>query len=142
MNIVCCITSNRFVPQCYRLPKRACSHFVQQLNASRRCVTPGCSGILIPSSVKMSGLGGAISITFSCNSCLMHHILFESSLKFKGTTKIGAAVQVAFMVAGCTHATYCKVLRYALGIDAVDPNAFMSTIVKMYPIVKQVVDDV
>ena len=115
--------------------------FIQLLNASRRCVTPGCSGILIPSSVKMSGLGGAISITFSCNGCLMHHIPFESSLKFKGTTKIGTAVQVAFIVAGCTHATYCKVLRYALGIDAVGANAFMSTIVKMYPIVKQLVDD-
>ena len=114
---------------------------VQLLNASRCCVTPGCSGILIPSSVKMSGLGGAISITFSCNGCLMHHIPFESSLKFKGTTKIGTAVQVAFIVAGCTHATYCKVLRYALGIDAVGANAFMSTILKMYPIVKRLVDD-
>ena len=51
--------------------------FVQLLNASRLCMTPGSSGILIPSSVKMSGLGGAISITFSCNGCLMHHILFK-----------------------------------------------------------------
>ena len=41
-------------------------------------------------------------------------------------TKIGTAVQVAFIVAGCTHATYYKVLRYALGIDAVGANAFMS----------------
>lgn len=48
---------------------------------------------------------------------------------------------MAFIVAGCTHATYCKVLRYALGIDAVGANAFMSTIVMMYPVVKQLVDD-
>ena len=99
--------------------------------------------VLVPSSVKTSGLGGAVSITFSCSGCLMHHIPFESSLKFEGAcmTKIGVAVQVAFIVAGCTHATYCKALRCALGIDAVGASAFMSTIVKMYPVVKQLVDD-
>ena len=115
--------------------------FVQDLNACRRCATPGCSGILVPSSVKKSGLGGAVSITFSCSGCLMHHILFQSSLKFGGTTKVGTAVQVAFIVAGCTHATYCRALRHALGIDAVGADTFMSTIVKMYPVVKQLVDE-
>ena len=35
----------------------------------------------VSSSVKTSGLGGAVSITFSCSGCLMHHIPFESSLK-------------------------------------------------------------
>ena len=111
---------------------------VEQLNSCRRCVTPGCSGALVPSSVKKSGLGGAISITLSCSGYLLHHFSFESSLKFKGTTKVGAAVQVAFIVAGCTHATYYKALEYALGIDAVGANTFMSTIIiKMYPDVKQ-----
>ena len=106
-------------------------------------MTPGCSGVLVPSSVKKSGLGGAVSITFSCSRCLLHHIPFESSMKFQSfnTTKVGAAVQVAFVVAGCTHATYCKALKYALGIDAVGADTFMSTIVKMYPVVKQMVDE-
>ena len=40
-------------------------YFVQQMNACWRCATPGCSGDLVPSSVKTSGLGGAVSITFS-----------------------------------------------------------------------------
>ena len=35
--------------------------FVQQLNACRHCATPGCSGDL---SVKTSGLGGAVCVTF------------------------------------------------------------------------------
>lgn len=130
------------------MPDRVCfvelkqlDSFVQQLNACRRCATPGCSGDLVPSSVKLSGLGGAVSITFTCAGCLMHHIPFESSLKCDGTTKIGVAVQVAFIVAGCTHATYYKALRYALGIDAVCGDTFMSTIVKMYPVVKQLLDE-
>ena len=38
--------------------------FVQQLNTCRRCVTPGCSGDLFPFSVKTSGLGGVVTITF------------------------------------------------------------------------------
>ena len=50
-------------------------------------------------------------------------------------------MQVAFIVAGCTHATYCRALRYALVIDAVCPETFMSTIVKMYPVVKQLLDE-
>ena len=71
----------------------------------------------------------------------MQHISFESSIKCDGTTKIGVAVQVAFIVAGYTHATYCKALRYALGIDTVCADTFMSTIVKMYPVVKQLLDE-
>ena len=130
------------------IPDRVCfvelkqlDSFVQQLNACRHCSTPGCSGDLVPSHVKTIGLGGAVSITFSCSGCLMHHIPFESSVKCDGTTKIGVAVQVAFVVAGCTHATYCKALRYALGIDAVCADTFMSTLVKMYPVVKQLLDE-
>ena len=68
----------------------------------------------------------------------MHHILFQSSLKFGGTTKVGVAVQV---VAGCTRAIYCRVLKHALRIDAVGADAFMSTIIQMYPVVKQLVDE-
>ena len=115
--------------------------FVELLNSVRCCVTPGCSGALVPSAIKSIGLGGAISITFSCNHCLMHHIPFESSVKCGGTTEVAIAVQVAFLVAGCTHRTYYKALKLALGIDAVCPRVFMSTIVKMYPVMKQMVDE-
>ena len=71
------------------------------------------------------------------------HIPFESSLKFEGTctTKVGAAVQVAFIVTGCTHAT-TKRYKRLLGIDAVGANTFMSTIIKIYPLVKQLVDNI
>ena len=112
--------------------------FIEVMNSVRRCITPGCSGAL---AIKSIGLGGAISITFSCNHCLMHHIPFESSVKCGGTTEVAVAVQVAFLVAGCTHRTYYRALKLALGIDAVTPRVFMSTIVKMYPVVKEMVDE-
>ena len=53
---------------------------------------------------------------------------------------ISIAVQVAFIIAGCTHITYYKVLKHALGIDAVSMPTFQSAIKKMYPVVKLMVD--
>ena len=35
---------------------------------------------------------------------------------------ISVCVQVAFIVAGCTHAVYCKTLQNALGMNTVHPN--------------------
>ena len=56
------------------------------------------------------------------------------------TTEISVAIQVAFIIAGCTHMTYYKVLKHALGIEAVSWSAFYSTIKRMYPVVKEMVD--
>ena len=75
-------------------------YFVEVLNSIQRCVTPGCLGALVPSTLKSIGLSGAISITFSC---LMHHIPNES-MEVQPKL-IAVAVQVAFLVAGCTHTT-------------------------------------
>ena len=52
---------------------------------------------------------------------------------------MSTSVQVAFIVAGSTHAVYYKTLKYALGIDAVCMNVF---IYYMYPIVKSILDDI
>ena len=49
-------------------------------------------------------------------------------------------MQVAFIIAGCTHMTYYKVLQQALGLDAVSFHTFQSTIERMYPVVKSMVD--
>ena len=56
-------------------------------------------------------------------------------------SEVGMAVQVAFIVAGCTHATYYRALKLALGIDAVSAPTFMYTIELMYPVVKEMVDE-
>ena len=112
--------------------------FVEQLNSIRRCITPECNGILIPVHVRSTGLGGALSVSYTCNGCAAHSALFETSSKYElsNTSEISVAVQVAFIVAGCTHATYFKTLKHALGIDAVHMSAFLSTIEGMYPVVK------
>ena len=52
------------------------------------------------------------------------------------------SLQVAFILAGCTHATYYKTLRHALGIKTVGERVFMRTIELMYPVVKVMLDEV
>ena len=116
--------------------------FIEQLNRIRSCVTPGCMGELTPVKVSSVGLGGAVSIKYNCNGCAHQEALFETSSKYElhNTSDISVAVQVAFIVAGCTHTTYYKTLKHALGIDAVHWTAFQSTIKRMYPVVQEMVD--
>ena len=69
---------------------------------------------------------------------------FESSPKFSGIGKmpeISISVQVAFLVTGCTHATYYKVLKNFLGIDAVSPPMFAYTIQLLHPVVSKMLEE-
>ena len=108
----------------------------------RNCATPGCKGELTPVHVKSAGLGGAVSFGYTCNGCVSQTALLETSAKYEltSTSEISTAVQVAFIVVGCTYTTYYKTLKHALGIDAVEWHQFQSTIARMYPIVKLMVD--
>ena len=101
----------------------------------------GCKGELTPVKVSTFGLGGAVSIKYNCNGCGKHEAHFETSSKNKlyNTSDISMSVQVAFIVAGCTHTTY-KTLNHALGIDAVKWTTFQSTINRMFPVVQDMVD--
>lgn len=45
-------------------------NFINQVNEIRRCTTPGCDG----TEVKSIGLGGAISIYYACNGCVMQNL--------------------------------------------------------------------
>ena len=116
--------------------------FIKQLNHIRVCMTPGCVGELTPVKVNSFGLGGAVSIKYCCNGCANHEALFETSSKYDlhDTSAISVAIQMAFIVAGCTHTTYYKTLKHALGIDAVHWTTFQSTIECMYPVVLEMVD--
>ena len=58
------------------LPNEVCfitfpqlENFVQSVNTIRGCKTPNCERALVPVAVKSRGLGGALSITFTCNGC-------------------------------------------------------------------------
>jgi hypothetical protein len=65
-------------------------------------------------------------------------------MKHKGecgsTNAVKMCVQVAFIIAGSTHAVYYKTLKHALGIEAVGEHAFMDTIRCMFPVVKSMLD--
>ena len=84
---------------------------------------------------------------YVCNGCVLKSVHFESSPKYMyevfDTTEVGVAVQVAFIIAGCTHSTYMyyRVLQQGLGMDAMQPSTFMSTIKRMHPVVKAMVDE-
>ena len=49
-------------------------------------------------------------------------------------------VQVAFIIAGSTHATYYKTLQHALGINSCQYGHFFETIEHMHPVVKAMLD--
>ena len=117
--------------------------FVDSINAVRGCRTPTCKGALVPVHVKSVGLGGSISISYSCAGCGLQNILFESSARYEeNTSEIGLCVQVAFILAGSTHATYAKTLKHALGISAVYGDTFSKTLKRMQPIIKAMLDEV
>ena len=112
------------------------------LDASRSCNTPGCRGNLTPISVKSKRLGGGISVSICCTGCAMQGAMFHTLISVPGNTYVvSMCVQVAFIVAGCTHKVYSKILKNALGIDAFSEPVFMDTIYSMYLIVKSIIDD-
>ena len=82
-------------------------------NNIRHCSTPGCKGNLVPISVKTKGLGGAISVSLCCDGCSMKGAMFETHVsQCENSNAISICVQVAFIIAGSTHAEYsCSVLQ-------------------------------
>ena len=101
------------------LPARLCfielSHlgsFVSTVNQIWTCTTSGCKGNLAPVAVKCRGLGGAVTVRYSCDGCGLKGATFEAHSKCEtvlaGSNTISVSLQVAFIIAGCTHATYCK----------------------------------
>ena len=88
--------------------------FIKQINEIRCCTTPGCKGALTPVYVRSVGLGGVVTISCTCNGCSNQGATFETSSIYElgSATEISTAIQVAFIVAGCTHATYYKVLKH------------------------------
>ena len=81
--------------------------FMKQLNQARVCTTPGYCGDIVFVHVKSAGQGGAVTIGYTCNGCVGHTIVFETSSRYKpgNTTEISVAVQVAFIIAGRSSRT-------------------------------------
>ena len=87
-------------------------------------------------------MGGGLSVWFGCDGCKVKLALFESFTRYENepayNNDISVSVQVAFILAGSTHTTYCKTLQNALGMKTVNARVFLK---KMYPVVKAMVDD-
>ena len=98
---------------------------------------------MVPVRVKHIGLGGSISVSYACNGCGLKNVVFESSARYECNQmdEINMCGQVAFILAGCTHATYARTLQHALGITAVAPVTFLKTIERMYHTVKEMLDE-
>ena len=120
--------------------------FISTVNQIRTCTTSGCKGNLAPVAVKCRRLGGAVTVRYSCDGCGMKGATFEAHSKCEtvlaGSNTISVSLQVAFIIAGCTHATYYKTLTHSLGIDAVSAPTFMCTIRAMHSIVESMLDEV
>ena len=96
--------------------------FVDSINKIRGCKTQGCDGNLVPVAVKSTRLGGGLS---GCDGCKVKSVIFPKYEHGPAhNNDISVSVQVAFTVAGCTHAVYCKTLQNALGMNTVHPNEF------------------
>ena len=76
-----------------------------------------------------------MKVTYTCSGC-------RCALEFRAFSRRNKlAVQVAFITAGCTYATYVKALQHVLGIRPVRTHTFMRTIETLHPIVEQMVDE-
>ena len=80
-------------------------------------------------------------MSYGCDGCASKWAVLGSSMGRQTSTEISVAIQVAFIVAGCTHATYCKVLQHELGVQAVSEATLRDTIKKMHPIVEGMLDE-
>ena len=104
-------------------------NYINTVNKIRSCTTPGCKGNLAPVAVKCRGLGGAITVRYSCDGCNLKDARFEAHSKCEtmlaGSNTISVSLQVVFIIAGNTHVTICKTLCHSLGIDTVSGPTFM-----------------
>ena len=100
-------------------------------------------GGLFQSEQKLSEWGGAVHTVLQCTRCLRHYT-FDSTilpeLSTAGQNDLSKAMQVAFITAGLTNATYKKVLDI-LGMAAVSFLTFQGTIQELHPIVEQIVKE-
>ena len=109
--------------------------FVDQVNCTSKCSSPGCSGQLAVVCKKAQGLGGAIEVAYQCNGCLARSLTFRTSVVGEVSQQplLSVAIQVAFICGGSTYAHYHKVLGKALGMCTVDEKGFYKTLQLMYP---------
>ena len=79
----------------------------------------------------------------SCSGCGDHQLNFNSSanVTLSKRTAVSLALQVAFVIAGCAHAQYAKVLKQCLGMSSVSIQVFSDTICLLHPVVEEMLKE-
>ncbi len=127
---------------CALLDLRQLDDFFEQINDNMKCRTIGCQGKFVPTTVLTTGLGGTATCVYLCTGCRrIMEFRTSSSNTSLAKADLNLAAQVAFLAAGCTYATYVKVLKHVLGMKVVKDTTFMKTIQTLHPIVKAMVDE-
>ena len=116
---------------------------IDQNNLTSNCYIPRSTGKLVPVNVKLVGLGGAVIVKFACTGCTDRNLAFHSSvtIALSKRTVVSLALQVAFVIAGCTHAQYSKVLKQCLGVSSVSVSIFYDTIKLFHPVVHNMLSE-
>lgn len=117
-------------PKVFLSVKSQLQQLIDQINLTSNCYTPRCTGKLVPINVKLI-------VKFACTGCTNRNLAFHSSVTvvLSKRTIVSLAMQVAFVVAGCTHAQYSKVLKQCLGISSVSASTFYDIIKLIHPVV-------
>ena len=97
--------------------KSQLQHFIDQINKTSRCITENCNGVLKPVSIQMAGFGGTVRIQYDFIERRL--TLDSSTVTAHDQSDLSLALQIGFIVAGCSYAQYSKVLAQALGMRAV-----------------------
>lgn len=84
--------------------------------------------------VEPTGLGGSLSVIFSCNGCQLRAVNFNRSALVEGSrrTVVGLALAVAFLITGHGYAKFSRVLRQYLGISCIFRNPYFEVIKLVY----------
>ena len=100
-------------------------------------------GVLVPTGIKIKGLGGGLEVKFSCTDCTFRNVTFRSSLFVEQSrrTTVSLALCVAFIISGQMYGDYFKLLNKSLGVKTITKNNFFSVVKDMYPVVKTLLDD-
>ena len=88
------------------LDLRQLHEMFEHLNAIRSCTTPNCRGKLVAILVKRKGLGGAAQLTYNCDGCQEQELTLDTCKPDGRKSEMNQALHVAFIISGCTYATY------------------------------------
>ena len=72
---------------------------------------------------------------------MLRNLASSVDIEFSKRLVCSLALQVAFVVGGCAHAQYSKIVKQYLGLSAVTPTTFYDTIKLLQPVAEAMLTD-